>query len=58
MEVCSERVELIPNVWCGANYVEAHMIYDIVNIVTFRGRRSCAGFEVWKCDFRGRRRES
>ena len=24
--VCSERVEIIPNVWCGANFVEAHMI--------------------------------
>ena len=23
MAVCSERVEIIPNVWCGAN--EAHM---------------------------------
>ena len=23
--VCSERVEIIPNVWCGANFVEAHM---------------------------------
>ena len=30
------------NVWCGANFVEAHM----------------AGFEVWNCDFRGRHRES
>ena len=26
MAVCSERVEIIPNVWCGANFVEAHMI--------------------------------
>ena len=25
MAVCSERVEIIPNVWCGANFVEAHM---------------------------------
>ena len=25
MGVCSERVEIIPNVWCGANVVEAHM---------------------------------
>ena len=25
MGVCSERVETIPNVWCGANFVEAHM---------------------------------
>ena len=33
--VCSERVEIIPNVWCGANFVEAHN-----DIVTFRGRRS------------------
>ena len=24
--VFSERVEVIPNVWCGANFVEAHMI--------------------------------
>ena len=23
--VCSERVEIIPNVWCGANFVEGHM---------------------------------
>ena len=23
--VCSERVEIIPNVWCGANFGEAHM---------------------------------
>ena len=22
MGVCSERVETIPNVWCGANFVE------------------------------------
>ena len=33
--MCSERVEIIPNVWCGANFVEAHMD----DIVTFRGRR-------------------
>ena len=25
MGVCSEQVEIIPNVWCGANFVEAHM---------------------------------
>ena len=25
MGVCSERVEIIPNEWCGANFVEAHM---------------------------------
>ena len=25
MGVCSERVEIIPNVWCGANFVEALM---------------------------------
>ena len=25
MGVCSERVEIIPNVWCGANFGEAHM---------------------------------
>ena len=25
MGVCSERVEIIPNVWWGANFVEAHM---------------------------------
>ena len=25
MGVCSEGVESIPNVWCGANFVEAHM---------------------------------
>ena len=25
MGVCSERVEIIPNVWCGANFVEAHI---------------------------------
>ena len=25
MGVCSARVEIIPNVWCGANFVEAHM---------------------------------
>ena len=23
MGVCSERVEIIPNVWCGANFVES-----------------------------------
>ena len=23
--MCSERVEFIPNEWCGANFVEAHM---------------------------------
>ena len=26
MGVCSERVGTIPNVWCGANFVEANMI--------------------------------
>ena len=26
MGVCSERVEIIPSVWCGANFVEVHMI--------------------------------
>ena len=25
MGVCSERAEIIPNVWCGANFVEARM---------------------------------
>ena len=25
MGVCSERVDIIPNVWCGANFLEAHM---------------------------------
>ena len=25
MGVCSERVEIIPSVWCGANFFEAHM---------------------------------
>ena len=25
MGVCSGRVEIIPNVWCGAIFVEAHM---------------------------------
>ena len=25
MGVCSGRVEIIPNVWRGANFVEAHM---------------------------------
>ena len=25
MGVCSERVEIILNVWCGANFVEAHV---------------------------------
>ena len=25
MGVCSARVEIIPNVWCGAHFVEAHM---------------------------------
>ena len=25
MGVCSERVEIIPNVWCGASFVGAHM---------------------------------
>ena len=25
MGVCAERVEIIANVWCGANVVEAHM---------------------------------
>ena len=32
MGVCSERVEIIPNVWCGANFT-------CDDIVTFRGRR-------------------
>ena len=54
MGVCSERVEIIPNLWCGANFVEAHMRWycpfswqaqGIVRLrgvteVTFRGRRS------------------
>ena len=52
MGVCSERVEIIPNVWCGANFVEAHMLLFVA------GAGLCAGFEVWKWDFRGRRRES
>ena len=26
MGACSERVEVIPGVWCGANFAEAHMI--------------------------------
>ena len=26
MGVFSERVEIIPNVWCAANFVDAHMI--------------------------------
>ena len=46
MGVCSERVEIIPNVWCGANFV----------IVTFRGRRRTLCGLKW--GFRGRRRES
>ena len=25
MGECSGRVEIVPNVWCGANFVEAHM---------------------------------
>ena len=25
MGVCSARVETIPNVWCGAHFVEVHM---------------------------------
>ena len=25
MGVCSERVEIIPNMWCGADFVEAYM---------------------------------
>ena len=47
MEVCSERVEIIPNVLRGANFVEAH---------TFRGRRSIlfglrgGNREVARCD--------
>ena len=26
MGVCSARVESIPNVWCGAHFVEAHIV--------------------------------
>ena len=54
MGVCSERVEAIPNVWCGAIFVEAHI--DMSLLVA--GAVLCAGFQVWKCNFRGRRRES
>ena len=25
MRACSERVEVTPNVWCGANFAEANM---------------------------------
>ena len=54
MGVCSEWVEIIPNVWCGANFVKHEMILSL--FVAGAGLR--AGFEVWKCDSRGRRRES
>ena len=37
---------------CGANFVEAHMRLFVA------GAGLCAGFEAWKCDSRGRRRES
>ena len=61
MGVCSERVEIIPNVWCGANFVEADMIWYFVRAlryeraifvavteVTFRGRRSIlCTLDVW-----------
>ena len=34
MGVCSERVDIIPNVWCGALFVAGTVL--------------CAVFEVWK----------
>ena len=55
MGVCSGRVEIIPNVWCGANLVEAHMRGYSLFVA---GAGLCAGFGAWKCDSRGRRRES
>ena len=56
MGVCSERVEIIPNVWCGANFcVSSH---EMILSLFVAGAVLCADFEVWKCDFRGRRRES
>ena len=45
--MCSVRVEIIPNVWCGASFVAAHMIW-----YHHLGAVLCAGFGVWKCDFR------
>ena len=48
MGVCSEWVQIILNVWCG------EMIFSLF----VAGTVLCADFEVWKCDFRGRRRKS
>ena len=42
MGVCSERVEIIPNVWCGANFVEAH---EMILALFVAGAGLCAGFE-------------
>ena len=52
MGVCSERVEIIPNVWCGANF------HAMILSLFVAGAGLHAGFEAWKCDSRGRRRES
>ena len=57
--MCSERVEIIPNVWCGVNFVEIHMRFCCMILSLFvAGAGLCAGFEAWKCDSRGKRRES
>ena len=54
--MCSERVEIIPNVWCGANFVEADMSMMLSLFVA--GAVLCVGFEsVLQCDSRVRRRE-
>ena len=58
MGVCSERVEIIPNVWCGANFVQAANSHEMILSLFVAGAGLCAGFEAWKCDSRGRRRES
>ena len=56
MGVCSERVETIPNVWCGANCCYGSR--DMILSLFVAGAVLYAGFEVRKRDFRGRRRES
>ena len=49
-------VEIIPNVWCGANFVEADR-HEMILPLFVAGAVLCVGFEAWKCDSRGRRRE-
>ena len=56
--VCSERVKISPNAWCGAtfaSFAESTKIWsDMILSHVVVGAIFCAGFEPWKCNFRGR----